>query len=206
MTQLVSAVILAVPSERQSLRGREKVAYLSRHARWALQLAADAANLTLNTLEKDSEGAPLPSDGNYWSLTHKEEYVGGVVARHPVGIDLEKFGPVSEGVRRRAANEAEWQLGSGDPQRFFYRIWTAKEAVLKAGGIGFRDISKCRIVEVVDEEHLILDYQDRRWEVEQCYFDDHIAAVVANGASVQWRHFDRWPLEQDDLDVTDQLE
>jgi len=64
-------VILAVPDEVVGFKPRDRVKFLSRHARQALKQSAQKSNMPLGELKQDENGAPLPSDGVYWSITHK---------------------------------------------------------------------------------------------------------------------------------------
>jgi 4'-phosphopantetheinyl transferase len=179
-------VILAVPDKEQKLTGREKVANLSNHARRALEISAQKSCIELGDLTKNENGAPLPFGGNYWSLTHKPRYVGGVIAPTQIGIDIEKIRPCSEALFSKTANESEWGLSDADSFKLFFRYWTSKESVLKASGTGIRDLSKCRIVQIIDHNHLVINYEDRKWLIEHFYFDGHIASVVKNDFDVEW--------------------
>jgi len=179
-------VILAVPDKEQKLTGREKVANLSNHARRALEISAQKSCIELGDLTKSENGAPLPFGGNYWSLTHKPRYVGGVIAPTQIGIDIEKIRPCSEALFRKTANESEWGLSDADSFKLFFRYWTSKESVLKASGTGIRDLSKCRIAQIIDHNHLVINYEDRKWLIEHFYFDGHIASVVKNDFDVEW--------------------
>jgi 4'-phosphopantetheinyl transferase len=179
-------VILAVPDKEQKLTGREKVANLSNHARRALEISAQKSCIELSDLTKNENGAPLPFGGNYWSLTHKPRYVGGVIAPTQIGIDIEKIRPCSKALFRKTANESEWGLSGADSFKLFFRYWTSKESVLKASGTGIRDLSKCRIVQIIDRNHLVINYEDRKWLIEHFYFDGHIASVVKNDFDVEW--------------------
>ena len=179
-------VILAVPDKEQKLTGREKVANLSNHARRALEISAQKSCIELGDLTKNENGAPLPFSGNYWSLTHKPRYVGGVIAPTQIGIDIEKIRPCSKALFRKTAKESEWGLSDADSFKLFFRYWTSKESVLKASGTGIRDLSKCRIVQIIDHNHLVINYEDRKWLIEHFYFDGHIASVVKNDFDVEW--------------------
>ena len=179
-------VILAVPDKEQKLTGREKVANLSNHARRALEISAQKSCIELGDLTKSENGAPLPFGGNYWSLTHKPRYVGGVIAPTQIGIDIEKIRPCSKALFRKTANESEWGLSDADSFKLFFRYWTSKESVLKASGTGIRDLSKCRIAQIIDHNHLVINYEDRKWLIEHFYFDGHIASVVKNDFDVEW--------------------
>lgn len=185
-TPILYPVILAVPDKEQKLTGREKVANLSNHARRALEISAQKSCIELGDLTKNENGAPLPFGGNYWSLTHKPRYVGGVIAPTQIGIDIEKIRPCSEALFSKTANESEWGLSDADSFKLFFRYWTSKESVLKASGTGIRDLSKCRIAQIIDHNHLVINYEDRKWLIEHFYFDGHIASVVKNDFDVEW--------------------
>ncbi|MDH3343667.1 MAG: 4'-phosphopantetheinyl transferase superfamily protein [Desulfobacteraceae bacterium] len=183
---IIYPVILAVPDKQQKLAGREKVAFLSRHARGALEISAQKSGVELTRLIKGENGEPLPFDGNYWSLTHKTGYVGGVIASTKIGMDLEKIRPCSAALFRKTAQDSEWRLSNADPTRLFFRYWTSKESVIKASGAGIRDLSKCRIVKIIDHNRLIINYRDQEWIIEHHDFDGHIVSVVKNNFKVEW--------------------
>ncbi|MGD2037417.1 MAG: 4'-phosphopantetheinyl transferase superfamily protein [Desulfobacterales bacterium] len=178
-------VILAVPKTAQALTPKERVKFLSQHARRALEQSAQKSNVRLDTLAQDERNAPLPFDGTYWSVTHKNEYVGGVVCPSPTGIDIEKICPRAKSLFRKTADEAEWALADTTLTTFF-RYWTAKEAVLKAAGIGLRDLSKCRISRVLRTDHLNVEYDGNQWQIEHHFFNSHIASIVKNEFVIEW--------------------
>jgi 4'-phosphopantetheinyl transferase len=186
-TPTIYPVILAVPSEAREFPPRRRVRFLSAHAREALRQSAARLQVELGPLEKDARGAPRPFQGHFWSLTHKPEYVAAVLAPDPVGIDLEKIRPCSPALFPRTAAEEEWALGCpGDRVQLFFRYWTAKEAVLKTGGAGMKDLSRCRIRQVIDATRLHVDYIGRCWTVEQIFFDGHVASVASQRARLEW--------------------
>jgi len=186
-TPTIYPVILPVPVEARDLPHGPRIRFLSRHAREALRQSAERLQVELGPLEKDPRGAPLPCQGYFWSVTHKPEYVGGVLASSPVGLDLEKIRPCSEALFRKTASEEEWALADcSDCDRLFFRYWTAKEAVLKTGGEGIKDLSRCRIRQVIDASHLLVDYAGCSWTVEQVFFDGHLASATIQGARLEW--------------------
>jgi 4'-phosphopantetheinyl transferase len=187
MTAVIYPVILPVPAEVHYLPPRQRVRSLSDCARQALALSADRLGVRLGPLEKDDRGAPIPCHGHFWSLSHKPDYVGGVVAPAPIGLDIERLRPCSAGLRRKTAGAAEWALmGRGDVQTTFFRYWTAKEAVLKIRGEGLRDLSRCRIELILDPTHLRVDYAGESWTVEHFFFEGHVAAVAGVGFRLEW--------------------
>ena len=187
--RVIYPVILAVPNKKQQLMGREKVSFLSRHARRALEISAQKSRIQLGDLKKDENGVPLPFNGNFWSVTHKTGYVAGVIARERIGIDLEKIRPVKEALHRKTAHDNEWALSDIDKTVLFFRYWTSKESVLKVSGTGIRDLLKCRIERIIDDNHLVINYKERNWHIEHFYFNEHIASVVKNNVDVEWAFF-----------------
>ena len=148
-------------------------------------MSAERSGVKLEHLEKTSEGAPVPVDGVYWSLSHKPGYAGGVTAPEPIGIDIEEIREVHAGLFDKIANAAEKEMVDGTRESLF-RIWTAKEAVLKAGTAGLRELSQCRLLAVPDEHRMVLSYQGQEFTVEQVSFHGHISSVTTAGRSVEW--------------------
>ena len=179
-------VIARVPDRYHPLVGRTKVQTLSRLAREALKRSCRISGLRLDKLPKNPKGAPLPVNGVYWSLTHKSEAVGAVAAPFPVGLDLEMVHPVNSTMMAKVANDGEWKLVEGDRLKNFFRLWTAKEAVLKAVGHGIVGLSRCRVVDVVDDALMVLEYDGVSWPVESFWRNDLVAAATPCDFLVQW--------------------
>jgi len=184
----ICPVILPVPAEVAAYKPKDRVIFLSRHARSALQLSAEKSGVRLGELVKDENGVPQPFEGTFWSVTHKTQYVAGVAAPTPIGIDVERIRSFSEGLFKKTASDQEWALADmeKDPVTAFFRFWTAKEAVLKATGIGIRDLLKCRVHQIVDDHHLRIRYERQDWLIEHFEFDRHIAAIVQNRYRIDW--------------------
>ena len=183
----IHPVVMAVPDPERSLKGREKAAALRRIAREALHESARYSDVTLGPLEKADNGAPLPSNGIHWSLTHKEDYVAAVTAPYAVGIDIEKNRSVAEGLYHRLAGPEEWALAPDVTRTLFFRYWTAKEAVLKAVGKGLTGLTHCRIVGIIDDARLELRYEQAIWRVAQLRIPDHhIAAITLGDIDIEW--------------------
>jgi 4'-phosphopantetheinyl transferase len=108
----------------------------------------------------------------------------------PVGIDIEHVVPRERELHSALAGGAEWELMGDRSWRSFFRLWTAKEATLKANGTGISGLSACRLVEVRDEDHLALDYGGRTWHIEHFYHAGHIAAVTCGREGVKWSVLD----------------
>lgn len=183
--QTLYPVILTVPHMAKALTPKERVKFLSRHARKALEMSAVKSRIRLGELEKDDRNAPLPFKGTYWSVTHKNEYVGGIVAPSTIGIDIERICPRDRALFRKTASEAEWALADKTFETFF-RYWTAKEAVLKASGTGLRDLSECTVLRILDAHRLDIEYDGKRLRIEHHFFNHHIASIVKNDFVIKW--------------------
>ncbi|UCH19705.1 MAG: 4'-phosphopantetheinyl transferase superfamily protein [Deltaproteobacteria bacterium] len=186
-TATLYPVILSVPEHARNLPVRPKGKYLSRYAREALAISAQKSGVKIGRLKKNTEGAPVPSGGIYWSLTHKPMYVGAVVGLSRVGIDIEKINSRSNVLFKKTAGPDEWALGGYPSWELFYRYWTSKEAVVKAAGKGiFQDLSECRVIQIIDQNNLVIKFRGNRWHLEHFYFHDHIASVVKNSFTIEW--------------------
>ncbi len=180
-------VIHRVPESCAGFTGRQNAANLSRLARQAVKASAARTGITLDRLEADASGAPLPENGYFWSVSHKPQYVAGVVSSHRVGIDLEALLPVRAGMFKKIADESEWALWDSVTDLAFYRYFTAKEAVLKACGIGLTGLSACRVHRIIDESRLGVSYDHREWIVRHFFHDKHIFSIAANPVPVCWK-------------------
>jgi 4'-phosphopantetheinyl transferase len=187
--QTLFPVILPVPAEVQDFKPRDRVIYLSRHARQALKVSAEMSGVGFGKFVKDDNGVPQPFGGIHWSISHKTHYVCGVVAPLPIGIDIERVRNFSEGLFQKTATEQEWGLADmkSDSVMAFFRFWTAKEAVLKATGIGIKDLLKCRVDRLLDDNHLQIRYDGQDWLIEHFFFNDHVASIVKSSFQIEWR-------------------
>jgi len=184
--RMLHPVILVVPDTVQSWTGRRRVLALSRLARAAARHSTRRAGGILGRLEKNQDGVPLPSNGWHWSVAHKPDYVAGVAGPGPLGIDIEPVHPRTRSLFKKIANQSEWRLGREDEWHLFFRFWTAKEAVLKAVGMGLKGLSHCRVMTMDGPCRMTLDYKGETWTVKQNIRYGHIVAVASKKFSVDW--------------------
>ena len=168
-------------------RTPQRVIQQRAYARIALRECARRCGAPAEGWEKGLDEAPLPNDGFYWSVSHKRVWAAAVIADRPVGIDIERIVPRHEGVFGELASDDEWNLLGDRSWRSFFRLWTAKEATLKANGVGIGKFAGCRLVRVPDDRHLDLVYEDVSWHVEHYRHADHIVAVTCVGAGIEWQ-------------------
>lgn len=169
-------------------RGPEVRALQQEYSRRAIVECARSMGLPETGWSKDSDGRPMPLDGAYWSVSHKPHYAAAVIADQPVGIDVEQLLPRrDESLFDAVATSVEWSAIGERSWESFFRLWTAKEAVLKANGVGIGALSQCRLTGVIDANSMTLIFEDRTWPVAHTCFDGHIAAVTTLGRAVEWR-------------------
>jgi len=178
-------VILPLTTEEHRLRGRARLQAQSRRAREALARCCKASGVRLGPLEKGDRNIPLPFHGTFWSLSHKPRFVAAVVGPAPIGIDIEEITPRTEGLHDYIASKAEWALADRSWETFF-RFWTAKEAVLKAVGVGLAHLKKARIHAILDTDNLIVDYASRLWHVGHFRFRNYIVSLTHDGHAIDW--------------------
>ncbi|TNF22220.1 MAG: 4'-phosphopantetheinyl transferase superfamily protein [Rhodobacteraceae bacterium] len=108
-----------------------------------LHHALARAGVTALAFAENAQGKPfLPGQVLHFNLSHTEGLVAVALSRGAeVGVDVElqRDMPDREGVARsvfRPEEVAGMQAGA-DPGARFFQVWTVKEAVMKATGLGF---------------------------------------------------------------------
>ncbi len=110
-----------------------------------------------------------------------------LLERHGIAADQPPNpAPLPEGSRRVEPPANGVQRPSVRPWLAFFRMWTAKEAVLKANGVGLKGLDDCRLIELRGTSRLVLVFGGTAFEVEQIVFGDHIAAVTCGPELVFW--------------------
>lgn len=76
----------------------------------------------------------------HYSISHADGISACIVSGKECGIDCERIRPLRPAVMRRAFSENEKQLVEEAPEKqrdtLFFRLWTLKEAYIKAVGTG----------------------------------------------------------------------
>lgn len=87
----------------------------------------------------DGCGKPYLAGGDFFSLSHSGDYVILAVAGCRVGVDIEKVVSSAGFLEADCLTDQEraW-LSEENSDRAFFELWTGKESVMKATGLGFR--------------------------------------------------------------------
>ncbi|MCK5542822.1 MAG: 4'-phosphopantetheinyl transferase superfamily protein [Desulfobacterales bacterium] len=139
-------------------------------------------------LEKGENGQPLPSNNVFWSVSHKDEYAAGLVSKSAAGIDVEKIKDISPALFNKIVSHKEKECFKTDEDNIiFFRCFTAKEAVLKAVGVGLAGLHDILIIKVEDPFNIWLKYKDVKYKVEHIFFDKYIASIVKDNYKIEWQ-------------------
>lgn len=78
-----------------------------------------------------------------FNISHSNQYIVCGICDRPIGVDIQKTGTYKQTVAERVCSQAELQkiLESKDRDSKFIKIWSAKEAILKAYGHGIGSVS-----------------------------------------------------------------
>ncbi len=131
----------------------EKDRCLSLGAELLLKKALAERNIPVDDLEygytQHHKPYLLKHPGLFFNLSHSGDYAMAVAADSKVGCDLEAMAPLEEDLPAWSLSEEEFKVFKAAPpqdqKEIFYRLWTLKEAYVKAAGMGlalsFKDLS-----------------------------------------------------------------
>jgi 4'-phosphopantetheinyl transferase len=177
---ILHPVVIVIPVE-PSLSGPQRVDRQRAFARAALSRCAALTGVADGDWPRRADGAPLPRDG-----CHKPTCAAAVIADKPVGIDVERIAPRGERLFDAVADDAEWLSAGGRSWESFFRVWTAKEAALKANGMGIGYLRECRLLARDGTDRVTLAFRGATWSVRHHAFDEHLLAVTASRDDVRW--------------------
>ena len=95
----------------------------------------------------NKHGKPYLLNGPYFSISHCKEGIAVAIDDEPVGIDIESIRHVDEYLIERTMSEQEKSIMENrkskiEKDRTFTRLWTQKEAIVKAEGVGIQSFEQ----------------------------------------------------------------
>lgn len=103
----------------------------------------------------NEHGKPYLEGGPYFSISHCKAGIAVAIDDQPIGIDIETIRHANEDLVERTMNEKE-RLGIRElGMREFTRLWTQKEAIVKAEGTGIYSFEQLQTI--LDNGHWTLD-------------------------------------------------
>ena len=103
--------------------------------------------------EYNEYGKPNIKGGLHFSISHCKAGIAVAVDDQPIGIDIEAIRHADEELIERVMNEQERKQIKTD--RDFTRLWTGKEAVVKAQGVGISSFEQLQKVLAENEEWIV---------------------------------------------------
>ncbi len=134
-------------------------------------VALDEALRTIGLREKavrlatNTHGKPYLADYPQWhfNVSHSGDWAVCVLSTAPIGVDIEQYRAVAatDLARRYFSAEETAQLQRLSPSaqvEQFFRLWTKKESLLKAKGVGLSGMSSMTEEGVVFQEYALEGY------------------------------------------------
>ncbi len=166
---------------------KDKIDALKKHTDRMLSLGAEIllsfgmADLGIyeyNILTSET-GKPYAQNLNIqFNLSHSGKYAAAAFSDAAIGIDIEIPRNINPRLAKRYFSEAEFKhLQSTDnPELEFLKIWTRKESLLKASGIGIS--TKLSEICVLDD---IVKFKDTEYTITTCAEDDYVVSIAYAG-------------------------
>lgn len=180
---ILRPVLIAIPDDSHLCRPKRRQRQRE-YARMALRESARLSDAPQEGYVQDDRDVPLPNQGFYWSISHTRGMAAGVVAREPVGIDVEAMTPRRDGLFEMVGCDEEWMLLGGRNWDNFFLLFTAKEATLKAHGKGIGYLRECRL-NLVEKQACSIFFDGTSTSIKHARLVEHLAAVTATSA-VEW--------------------
>lgn len=94
----------------------------------------------------NEHGKPYIKGGQHFSISHCKEGIAVAVDEQPIGIDIEGIRHADDELIKRVLNEEERRMveRERDRDRAFTRLWTQKEAMVKAQGVGITSFEQLK--------------------------------------------------------------
>lgn len=139
---------------------------------------------------RDACGKPYFKDSSlYFNVSHSGEYLAIVISGAPVGIDLQKYRSVREGMYRKVVQPQEQPLIGKNKERDFIRLWSLKESFVKAEGKGLRIPMREYFFQRENEEYFV-NYGGQRaawtFNIEETLLEEYMICVCGMEKEILW--------------------
>ena len=115
----------------------------------------------------------LKNNSMFFNISHSGDYVVLVTADNETGVDIEIVKPFPESVAGRFFTPEENEyINAENTSEAFFRIWTAKESIMKGSGLGLSMSPESFSVLPMDSSAHVID--NRTWFLEWFSFNNHI--------------------------------
>jgi 4'-phosphopantetheinyl transferase len=146
-------------------------------------LERNGLHQAIDMLKQSPEGRPNIVHNFDFNISHSDQYaVCAFSKKYSLGIDIEKIKPISLEFLRNFFNQDEWaeMQENENSQEQFYRLWTKKEAVVKADGRGLNIPLKEIIIR---NNHGFVERV--KWFLQEIPLDQHYIMHVATNEPIR---------------------
>jgi 4'-phosphopantetheinyl transferase len=172
---------------------QEKDRYLSLAGRLLLREALKTiCNKAINFEEEitiSANGKPVLSDHSF-NISHSENYAVCAISKEcNLGVDIEfKDETIDLQLMDYVCtdNERSRLRDSATPLMSFYKIWTRKEAVLKAAGRGLSADPK-----IFDATEPVVEFEGQNWHVKDFSFPENYHTAIASNRLIESYEFQK---------------
>ena len=111
----------------------------------------------------NEHGKPYIEGGPYFSISHCKEGIAVAMSEEPIGIDIEAIRHANEELIERTMNEDERLRIKELGIREFTRLWTQKEAIVKAQGVGILSFEQLLTIGVQSTEYGVQTFEKEKY-------------------------------------------
>jgi len=134
--------------------------------------------------KKEENHKPFLENGPFFNISHAGKKVVVVFSeKHTVGVDVEQIAAIDVNAMSSYFHPAEITFLQQKHEEAFFTIWTRKEALLKAVGIGI--LNGLNQVSVLDDEL----YYNGTWFLKECTLFDAYKVSICSSSAIQELHF-----------------
>lgn len=114
----------------------------------------------------------------YFNISHSNEYVVFVKGDKRIGIDIQYMSEDDMVIKDYAFTENEKKYIDEDVINRFYKLWTRKEALVKAEGSGFiKEPKEVDVSESIKNDEII--YKDVKYYIKSVKFKNYYISVCS---------------------------
>ena len=120
----------------------------------------------------DEKGKPY-STNCFFSVSHSNEMVVLAISfHHPVGVDVEEIKETKENLRAFVSSKKEYEYIKDNKN--FFEIWTSKESLAKASGLGLSDIKNIPALPLDG----LKEYKKKTYRSKIIYLDNYVISIT----------------------------
>ena len=153
--QEVKRLLPLVSAQRreQALRYKHTLGQFCCLKSWLMLKELSAISRQHSDFMYNEHGKPYWENGPYFSISHCQQGIAVAVDEQPIGIDMESIRHADEELIKRTMNEEEIRTianANASADRAFTRLWTQKEAIVKAQGVGIQSFEQLQGIRAQD--------------------------------------------------------